>query len=246
MLKQEEALAELDASIDDWVMKLERAENRRTRVRQKLLEHVAAAAILSIAGASDSLQQILPCGPLDISTPPRSPSKCSFSERSGSNSPSPQRVVAQVPSTILELPLVEEAEAEIYNGMPARKSALKRSDVESIRIYAGDELYSLLTDVEEEIFKMSCHAAETLPKEQPAQSQTRHERQQSNERLNYQTDLSTITTTTFISPKNTTASTTSNAGLTFLHPDSPIAPTPPMKDSPRESEILLTSAVFKP
>ncbi|TVY78484.1 hypothetical protein LSUE1_G005133 [Lachnellula suecica] len=46
MLKQEEALAELDTSIDDWVTKLELAENRRTRVRQKLLEHVAATLII--------------------------------------------------------------------------------------------------------------------------------------------------------------------------------------------------------
>ncbi|CAL3967741.1 unnamed protein product [Diplocarpon coronariae] len=47
MLRQEEALSELDASIDDWVCKLEQAENRRTRVRQKLLEHVAAALLVS-------------------------------------------------------------------------------------------------------------------------------------------------------------------------------------------------------
>ncbi|EEY14430.1 conserved hypothetical protein [Verticillium alfalfae VaMs.102] len=52
MLKQEEALGELDASIDDWVNKLEHAENRRARVRQKLLEHVAAAAILPNMGCN--------------------------------------------------------------------------------------------------------------------------------------------------------------------------------------------------
>lgn len=46
LLKQEEALWELDRSIDDWAEKLERAENRRLRVMGKLLEHVAAAAIL--------------------------------------------------------------------------------------------------------------------------------------------------------------------------------------------------------
>ncbi len=48
MLEQEEALAKLDASIDDWATKLEQAENRRTSVRQKLLEHVAAASILLV------------------------------------------------------------------------------------------------------------------------------------------------------------------------------------------------------
>src|SRR4051812_43533868 len=46
ILKQEEALAELDTSIDEWTTKLEHAENRRIRVRQKLLEHVAAAVTL--------------------------------------------------------------------------------------------------------------------------------------------------------------------------------------------------------
>jgi len=47
LLKQEEALVELDASIDDWILKLERAENQRLRMRQKLLEHVAAAMTLN-------------------------------------------------------------------------------------------------------------------------------------------------------------------------------------------------------
>ncbi|KEY72451.1 hypothetical protein S7711_10289 [Stachybotrys chartarum IBT 7711] len=48
MLKQEEALMELETLIDDRANKLEIAENRRVRVRQKLLEHVAAAATLSV------------------------------------------------------------------------------------------------------------------------------------------------------------------------------------------------------
>lgn len=46
LLKQEEALAKLNSSIEDWVNKLDSTENRRTRVRQKLLEHVAAALML--------------------------------------------------------------------------------------------------------------------------------------------------------------------------------------------------------
>lgn len=50
ILKQEEAIAELDLSIDDWVMKLEQAGDRRTLIRQRLLEHVAAALTLSTAG----------------------------------------------------------------------------------------------------------------------------------------------------------------------------------------------------
>jgi hypothetical protein len=116
MLKQEEALAELDASIDDWVSKLEMAENRRTRVRQKLLEHVAAAAILPATDApSPAMHQSPPQaihGMHTISTPPRSPSKQTFAPiHTSSGSPSPQRVVAQVPSTILEQPVVEEVAA---------------------------------------------------------------------------------------------------------------------------------------
>jgi hypothetical protein len=67
LLKQQEALIELDASVDDWVSKLERAENRRLRLRQKLLEHVAASMILSTPAKAvhDKTQ--------DPSTPPRSP-----------------------------------------------------------------------------------------------------------------------------------------------------------------------------
>ncbi|KAI9804774.1 MAG: hypothetical protein M1825_001142 [Sarcosagium campestre] len=42
LIKQEEALAELDLSIEDWVSKLEHAENRRTRIRYKILEHYTA------------------------------------------------------------------------------------------------------------------------------------------------------------------------------------------------------------
>lgn len=48
VLKQEEALAELDQSIDDWVSKLEHAENRRSLIRQKLLEHLAATLTVKI------------------------------------------------------------------------------------------------------------------------------------------------------------------------------------------------------
>ncbi|PVH90519.1 hypothetical protein DM02DRAFT_664988, partial [Periconia macrospinosa] len=62
---QEEALAELDVSIDEFIQKLEQAENRRLRLRQKLLEHVAAALVLN------------PAAPHDLSerTPPQSPAK---------------------------------------------------------------------------------------------------------------------------------------------------------------------------
>lgn len=179
LLKQEEALAELDTSIDDWVNKLEQAENRRTRVRQKLLEHVAAAVILpgaagSTGGASGALQLALGLStpsipPNNISTPPRSPNRASSATYHGSSSPSPHRVVAQVPSTITEQPLVEEAAVGLgINQAESQKTdakkvevnepltaGIRRADVESIRIYAGDEVAALLADVEQQITRMS-------------------------------------------------------------------------------------------
>lgn len=65
LLKQEEALAELDISIDEFIQKLEQAENRRLRLRQKLLEHVAAAIVLDPSSHDQAAE----------ATPPRSPVK---------------------------------------------------------------------------------------------------------------------------------------------------------------------------
>jgi Uds1 (Up-regulated during septation)-like protein len=62
LLKQEEALVELDRAIDDWATKLERAENRRLRVRQKLLEHVAAAMMLNVGAAHGAAFEPTPPG----------------------------------------------------------------------------------------------------------------------------------------------------------------------------------------
>ncbi|KUI72516.1 hypothetical protein VM1G_08406 [Cytospora mali] len=175
LLKQEEALAELDASIDDWVNKLEHAENRRTRIRQKLLEHVAAAMALPVAGLagiSEGLQIAMgvdhPPVPVNLSTPPRSPVKIPFTPRTQSSSPPPQRVVAQIPSTILEQPVIEEAAAfglginqpEEQQGAAGEdnqelSSDIRRAAVESIRIYAGDEVAALLVDVEQQMIRMS-------------------------------------------------------------------------------------------
>ncbi|KAL8639345.1 MAG: hypothetical protein Q9228_003610 [Teloschistes exilis] len=67
ILKQEEALADIDDAIDDWIRKSEQAENRRTRVRQKLLEHVAAALTLRPSNGGR------PLNILDEQTPPESP-----------------------------------------------------------------------------------------------------------------------------------------------------------------------------
>lgn len=218
MLKQEEALAELDASIDDWVCKLEQAENRRTRVRQKLLEHVAAAATLPNAAtaiASESLQQAMGIRPPPlISTPPRSPTKPTFAQHTASNSPSPQRVVAQVPSTILEQPLVEEeAASEVLS------AAIRRTGTESIRVYADSDVYALLADVENEITKMSSAAGMTTPMSEDERKQLHRAR--SHELLN---------------------------SLASSGTSSPPPPSPPLKDSPvTDSEaVFLTSAVFRP
>ncbi|RDW80020.1 hypothetical protein BP6252_04658 [Coleophoma cylindrospora] len=127
ILKQEEALAELDSSIDDWVAKLEYAENRRTRIRQKLLEHVAAALILPPS------EEEPPCSPFPactINTPPRSPTK----------SQSPQR-------------LAEPIKASTPEPM-SRKDVQSMASMASIKIYADSDVYALLADVEEEISRM--------------------------------------------------------------------------------------------
>ncbi|KAL3707181.1 hypothetical protein TMatcc_005158 [Talaromyces marneffei ATCC 18224] len=60
ILEQEEALGQLDKSIDEWIAKLERVDNRRTRVRQMLLEHIAASLILSASYENLSSKQDVP------------------------------------------------------------------------------------------------------------------------------------------------------------------------------------------
>jgi hypothetical protein len=106
LLKQEEALIELDKSIDDWVFKLEVAENRRLRVRQKLLEHIAAALTLDNTAYS----------PNDItcSTPPVSPTK------------------------------IESLRVD-------------RKEVESIKVYADNQVLKLFSDIEQTVAQM-CEA----------------------------------------------------------------------------------------
>ncbi|POS86474.1 hypothetical protein EPUL_005980 [Erysiphe pulchra] len=74
--KFEGNLCELDRCIDACVSKFELAENRRMRVRQKLLEHVAAAAIVDIQSSKDNnLQSNKHASPdaTGENTPPRSP-----------------------------------------------------------------------------------------------------------------------------------------------------------------------------
>jgi hypothetical protein len=71
MLKQEEALAELDLSIDEWVGKLEQAENRRARIQERLLQHCAATLTMQ----TESVELVTSLAFLEDQTPPRSPNK---------------------------------------------------------------------------------------------------------------------------------------------------------------------------
>lgn len=152
ILKQEEALVELDASIDDWVSKLEQAENRRTRIRQKLLEHVAAALTLN-----SSTSAVTP--PLNMShknqrfideshnmnTPPRSPTKTGYSSPSPPRSPINQyqyHANSQSPQRLAEQVRIASPEPDA------------RMSLQSIKIYADSDVYALLADVEEEINRM--------------------------------------------------------------------------------------------
>ncbi|KAL5583955.1 hypothetical protein FOVSG1_015306 [Fusarium oxysporum f. sp. vasinfectum] len=127
-------------------MKLEQAENRRTRVHQKLLEHIAAAASLPFGGLTttpEPQQTNTPAsGTGNISTPSRSPSKeiCTTA-RPASTSPSPKRAVAQVFSTVVEQSIIGKAAIRESEQCVTRAASPNRADVESIRIYAGDDLY---------------------------------------------------------------------------------------------------------
>ncbi|KAH8671151.1 Up-regulated during septation-domain-containing protein [Xylariales sp. PMI_506] len=225
MLKQEEALAELDASIDDWVTKLEHAENRRTRVRQKLLEHVAAAATLGsshdLIGVSESYQQAMGIrAASEISTPPRSPVKLEGASLiPNSPSPSPQRVVARVPSVIPEVPAEELAQGQVDN------TAVRKSDGESIRIYADSDVYALLADVENEFTKLSAGAS-TIP-ELPETEDLKKElhRARSHELL------------VGLKPKIVTIEASASTQATS---------SPVNTSQPGDGEFFLTSAVFQP
>ncbi|ROT41366.1 hypothetical protein SODALDRAFT_270671 [Sodiomyces alkalinus F11] len=259
MLKQEEALADLDASIDDWMNKLEQAEHRRSLVRQKLLEHVAAAVTLSTAGtaaaASESLHHVMGLrtpamamgGLGNISTPPRSPTKTSCSSsRNNSSSPSPRRAVgtgtgtgtgtagmAQVPSTIIEQPQVEE-DAEL---------ARRLTDTESIRIYADSDVYALLADVEDEISKMSAESQQAARKEMEAMGNDEQKqvcRAPSRGALRLSADMK----------EQQQQQQQEEEEVSFLSPPTPSTvghPSPPRdRGTPTAEPIFLTSAVFQP
>ncbi|KFY39918.1 hypothetical protein V494_03752 [Pseudogymnoascus sp. VKM F-4513 (FW-928)] len=172
ILKQEEALSELDASIDDWVSKLEYAENRRTRVRQKLLEHVAAALMIPTQSNETDTKSTSEYEAMNIlnslatadHTPPRSPTKAlspspniTSSKRRASPEPeAPARLARPVPPQLSTSPPPSHTlDNESFNERHRDShSTAGRPSAESIRIYADSDVYALLADVEQEIHRM--------------------------------------------------------------------------------------------
>ncbi|KAK2594411.1 hypothetical protein QQS21_007865 [Conoideocrella luteorostrata] len=57
LLRHEEVLARVDLRIDSWLTCQERTENRRIRIRQKLLEHLAAAILLPAERGQSSISE---------------------------------------------------------------------------------------------------------------------------------------------------------------------------------------------
>ncbi|KAH6840807.1 Up-regulated during septation-domain-containing protein [Chaetomium sp. MPI-CAGE-AT-0009] len=252
ILKQEEALAELDTSIDEWVSKLEHAENRRTRVRQKLLEHVAAAATLgaqsgSVVGVSESLQFALGVvrpHTADLSTPPRSPVKPSFTPAApppSSSSSSPHR--AHVPSTILEQPLFEEA-AAMDTKEAEKGAALRRA--ETIRVYAHNDVYALLADVEDTITKMGSSDAPAKDKDSctPLSEVERRKlcRTHSHDVLSGGSVARKPLPISKLAEKPSCSSLYSSS----ISSSSQSSTKTPATSEPATGEVFLTSAVFKP
>ncbi|RCI09071.1 hypothetical protein L249_5102 [Ophiocordyceps polyrhachis-furcata BCC 54312] len=176
MLKQEERLADLDASIDDCVSELDRVENRRTRVRQKLLEHVAAANLLPVLATSGDAEAVRSPTLRHLSTPPRSPSSQAAVPPSGGNDDhddhgSTAESASSTNAKLKRKPLLElepvpepesDAEPEQLDPEPAprhsRVSSVRsprRPGVESIRVYMGGDVFTLLADVEKDFSKLS-------------------------------------------------------------------------------------------
>jgi hypothetical protein len=145
---------------------------------------------------------------------------------------------------VFELPAVEETEEEDKgkDGL-ARKSTVKSSAGESIRIYAGDELFALLTDVEDEIYKMNNAMPEPDTDQPGPLLQPGDVQQRSNLRRSAQPDSPTLAPSPMLQFFNPAA--VSKFSMSAL-PPSP-APVPPLKDLPlKGTEVFLTSAVFKP
>jgi hypothetical protein len=110
-------------------------------VRQKLLEHVAAALTLQ-SPAYDGLKRLEQSASRSLSisenTPPRSPTKESMTA-------SPERLAQPV-----------NPAATHQEGMDH-----VRMSKESIRIYADSDVYALLADVEKEINRIKMESSQT-------------------------------------------------------------------------------------
>jgi hypothetical protein len=131
---------ELDHSIDDWVTKLEQAENRRTRVRQKLLEHVAAAltvppSAIGLEGEADEMNgaqkdQLMGIT-MDVNRDMR------IDETTSPHSPKTEHTTNPNPDTRSErLALSIEAHTTLTQRLTSHYSDTIRMSKESIRIYA--------------------------------------------------------------------------------------------------------------
>lgn len=160
LLRQEETLADLDHSIDDWYGKLELAESRRMRVRQKLLEHVAAAATLAPSPELEPLQQkpdqLMPMVfkvPLKATASPVTPpavNDLSFF-------PSSREMCASRPATATRLPVTATQQltppgTPEQGGSPTRHA---RQDIESIQIFADGNVLGIFDSIERAIGNMT-------------------------------------------------------------------------------------------
>ncbi|KJZ79542.1 hypothetical protein HIM_01011 [Hirsutella minnesotensis 3608] len=259
MLKQEDALTELDASIDEWIAKLEHAENRRTRIRQKLLEHVAAAALLPIpvetATSSESLQQVMGVRSTTtsgISTPPRSPERQSPPPRAQAELDSPKQAAVETESVLSEPSFVEAVAeaAELNKSNASRRS--KRAAVESIRVYMKGDVFSLLADVEDEITRMNVPSS-ISPLSPIYQEMEPQEQEKGHDGGNERQDVapsnvaSSPLSPRLASPVPRMSICTTKAQNARAGSITPPPPTPPLKDfRPTENEVFLTPAVFRP
>ncbi|KAK4104670.1 hypothetical protein N658DRAFT_418674 [Parathielavia hyrcaniae] len=247
ILKQEESLAEFDNSIEEWVNKLEQVENRRTRVRQKLLEHVAAAATLglpaeNVLGVSESLHHAIGVRPLNannLSTPPRSPAKSSFTATQ-SSSPSPHR--AQVPSTILEQPMFEDAAS-----MDTKDSGAALRRAETIRVYADNDVYSLLARVQDSIDEMTaCGEAAAAHKDSSSSSSSSLTTSSARAKLCRTRSHDALTSSPARYPVPTPDKLDKKPSSSSLTASAAAIPEAAAAAAEPAAELFLTSAVFKP
>ena len=160
LIRQEEALMELDLSLDDWISKIEQAENRRLRIRQKVLEHFCAAITLEPNGV-EAQATAMPTTSGGVGhatrlqglqrgqeqTPPRSPVDKTASPKLTSSSPSTQ--ATNVSSAIPEYEV-----KPMLGDSPKIGDPVKRTDVQSIKIYADGNVLDLFSDIEQAIDNM--------------------------------------------------------------------------------------------